>query len=55
MEPITIAIIAWAVIVGAVIYTVVYVILSNRRMAKYYKFAAELEAQEDEWERLRLR
>ena len=55
MEAITIAIIAWSVIGAVAIYIGVSSLLFNRRMAKYYEFQAELEAKENEWERIRLR
>ena len=48
-----IAIIAWTLIAGTGIYTVISMLLHRRRMVKYDDFIAELEAQEDEWERIR--
>ena len=55
MELIIILIVVLAVVVGFTIYAVVDSLLFNWRLAKYAAFRVALEAQEDEWERQRLR
>ena len=55
MAIIIVTISVMAIVTGMVIFEAVSSFLFNRRVAKYHNFAAELEAKEDEWERIRRR
>ena len=48
-------IILFAVFAVFAIYAMVHSFIFNRRLRKYCMFQAELEAKENEWERIRLR
>ncbi len=48
---ITISVVAVLVVIFCCL--VIAALVHDHRMAKYYEFQAELEAKEDEWERIR--